>query len=152
VRESPPHLPHAASRAEHSRCGLASELRRRIALEDLAPILAADHFPALRHLGIVNSELSDVIIPALVTSRVLPQLHSLDLSMGIFARTATTLLVEHARHFRHLASLDLSENVLVAEEIAELRDVLDNIITNSQREREDDFPDDPGVRYVAVGE
>ena len=123
-----------------------------ILLEDLAPILAADHFPALRHLGIVNSELSDVIIPALVTSRVLPQLHSLDLSMGIFARTAATLLVEHAPHFRHLASFDLSDNVLLDEEIVELRDVLDNIITNGQREREDDFPDDPGVRYVALGE
>jgi uncharacterized protein (TIGR02996 family) len=123
-----------------------------IAIEDLAPILDAQHFPALRHLGIVNSELSDLIIPALVASRVLPQLHSLDLSMGIFARTATTLLVEHARHFRHLASFDLSDNVLTPEEIAELRDVLDNIITNAQREREDDFPDDPGVRYVAVGE
>nr|MBA3499775.1 hypothetical protein [Deltaproteobacteria bacterium] len=123
-----------------------------ILLEDLAAVLAADHFPALRHLGIVNSELSDVIIPALVASRVLPQLHSLDLSMGIFARTGTTLLVEHARHFRHLASFDLSDNVLLDEEVAELRGVLDNIITNAQRDREDDFPDDPGVRYVAVGE
>ena len=123
-----------------------------VTLEDLAPILAGDHFPALRHLGIVNSELSDAIIPALVASRILRQLDSLDLSRGIFARAATTQLVEHARHFRHLASFDLSENVLVDEEIAELRAVLDNIITQDQREREDDFPDDPGTRYVAVGE
>ena len=123
-----------------------------VTLDDLAPIFAARGLPALRHLGIVNSELSDTIIPALVASRVLPQLHSLDLSRGIAARTFTDHLVAHAPAFRHLASLDLSRNLLTDDEIAQIEAVLDNVILVDQRERDVDYTDDPGERYIDVGE
>lgn len=125
-------------------------------LHALRPILAAEGLPALRHLGIVNSELSDSLVAALAESKVLPQLHSLDLSRGIFARVAADALVEHAAAFRHLASIDLSENVLEPDEAARIRAVLDNVIIGNQREREEDEYEDGEVveagRYVALGE
>lgn len=114
-------------------------------------------FPALRHLGIVNSTWVEDVIDALAASKLLPQLHSLDLSKGIFARRGVELLRQHATLFRHLASIDLSENLLLPREAAQIRDVLDNVILVDQREREmEDYEETEAdgeiVRYVAVGE
>ncbi|MEJ7600701.1 MAG: hypothetical protein WKG01_22535 [Kofleriaceae bacterium] len=127
-----------------------------ITLHHLVPILAGRGLPALRHLGIVNSELSDSLIAELARSEILPQLHSLDLSRGVMAQVAADSLVAHAAAFRHLASLDLSANVLERAEIDRIRAVLDNVITVGQRERdEDEYEDDELVelgRYVSIGE
>ena len=123
-----------------------------ITLDDLQPIFDAHGLPALRHLGIVNSELSDNLVQALVASRVLGQLESLDLSRGIAAAAFTEQLVRNAPRFRHLAEIDLSRNLLRDDEIAAIRAVLDNVVIGEQRERDDDFEDDPADRYVEVGE
>ncbi len=112
--------------------------------------------PSLRHLGIVNCEWVEDAIDALARSQVLPQLSSLDLSRGILAQRGVALLREHAAAFRHLASIDLSANLLTAGEAVQIREVLDNVILNDQRERdpyyEEDEADGEVARYVAVGE
>jgi len=112
--------------------------------------------PRLRHLGIVNCELVDDVIPALAASDVLPRLHSLDLSKGVMHRRATEALVQNAARFRHLASIDLSENLLEDSHVEAIRGVLDNVIIGEQREYDPDDgdPDDDDElpRYVAVGE
>jgi uncharacterized protein (TIGR02996 family) len=125
-------------------------------IDMLGPIFAARELPRLVHLGLVNAELVEDAIDALAHSRVLPQLHSLDLSRGILARRGAALLCRHAAAFRHLASLDLSQNLLAPEDVARIRDTLDNVIVCDQRERDDDYEeaeaDGEMVRYVAVGE
>ena len=64
---------------------------------------------------------------------------------------ATEALVQNARAFRHLASIDLSENLLEPEHAAAITGVLDNVIIGEQRDYDfEDGDDDP--RYVAVGE
>jgi hypothetical protein len=88
---------------------------------------------------------------------ILPRLHSLDLSKGILARRGVAAFEEHAAAFRHLASIDLSENLLEHEEAARIRAVLDNVILTDQREREsEDYEEEEAdgeiTRYVAVGE
>ena len=103
-----------------------------VALRHLVPILAGRGLPALRHLGIVNSDLAEELVPALARSTLLGQLDSLDLSRGAMARADA--LVEHAGAFRHLASLDLRKNVLAPDEIVRIRAVLDNVITTDQRD------------------
>lgn len=123
-----------------------------VRLADLQPILDGRGLPRLGHLGIVNSELVDELLAALPRSRILPQLYSLDLSMGIAAATAAHTLVERAPAYRHLAALDLSENLLLEPELEQIRGVLDNVVAIEQRERDEDFPGDPAERYVAVGE
>lgn len=114
-------------------------------------------FPRLRHLGIVNCTWVEDAIDALAASRLLPELHSLDLSKGILARRGALLLREHAARFRHLASIDLSANLLLPPEADAIREVLDNVVVVGQREREfDDYEeaeaDGETARYVAVGE
>jgi predicted DNA-binding WGR domain protein len=119
----------------------------------IRPILDGVGLERLRHLGIVNCAFVDDVVDALALSRILPQLDSLDLSRGTLAERGTEFLVAHAPAFRHLASIDLSRNLLVASEVAQIRAVLDNVIVVDQRERDDtDEDDDDGYRYVAVGE
>lgn len=115
-------------------------------LDDFERIFEARELPQLRHLGIVDSELTDALIPALAASRILPQLESLDLSRGVATGDAARALVTHARAFRHLASLDLSANLLSDDDGARIRGALDNVIVTEQR------PFDGERRYVAVGE
>lgn len=119
-------------------------------------ILDGNGPPKLRHLGIVNCEWVEDAVEALASSRLLPRLHSLDLSRGILARRGAALLVEHAAAFRHLASIDLALNLLEPDEVSRIRAVLDNVIVIDQREVDDDYPeqeeDGEIVRYVAIGE
>ncbi|MDQ3369943.1 MAG: hypothetical protein M3680_31375 [Myxococcota bacterium] len=119
----------------------------------LRPILAGEGLPRLRHLGIVNCEFVDSVIPELARSPVLRQLHSVDLSNGVMARLATEALVASAPAFRHLALLELGGNLLLDDELAQIRAVLDNVVPGKQREREYDDADEEELdRYVAVGE
>jgi uncharacterized protein (TIGR02996 family) len=113
--------------------------------DDFERVLAARDLPRLRHLGIVNSQLSDELVPVLARSRVLPQLESLDVSRGIGAEALADALVEHAAAFRHLAAIDLSGNFLDATQVGRIREVLDNVIVVGQRVVDEE-------RYVAVGE
>ncbi len=117
----------------------------------IRPILDGVALDRLGHLGIVNCSFVSDVVDALARSRLLPQLYSLDLSRGTLAERGTDFLVGHARAFRHLASIDLSNNLLVASEVAEIRAVLDNVIIGKQRER-DDTDEEDELRYVAVGE
>lgn len=116
--------------------------------------LLARKLPALRHLGIVNCEIEN-LVPTLAAWPGLRQLHSLDLSKGVLHDRGAAQLVEHARAFRHLASLDLSENLLTEAHVAAITRVLDNVITSDQREwapYEDDPDEEDHPRYCAIGE
>lgn len=123
-------------------------------VDSLQPIFDARGLPALRHLGLVNTNVIDLVIPRLAGSAVLPQLESLDLRMSTMGRHSAAQLVEHAAAFRHLASIDLSQNQLSDDEVAAIRRVLDNVITVDQRDIYDDEEDveDPNLerhRYAA---
>jgi hypothetical protein len=113
--------------------------------------------PKLRHLGVVNCAFVDDVIPWLAGSPLLARLSSLDLSKGVMAGRACDALVQNAQAFRHLASLDLSENLLSERQVTAIRAVLDNVIVDDQRDRDDDDDGDDDDaddddRYVAVGE
>lgn len=117
---------------------------------DLAPLLAGDRLPVLRHLGIVNSELVDSVLDLLVGSKLLPRLHSLDLSKGILVDAS--FLVEHAAAFRHLRVIDVGENLLSPSEVARIHNALPHARVGEQREMYASDDDDDDARYVAVGE
>jgi predicted DNA-binding WGR domain protein len=116
-------------------------------------ILDGEGLPALRHLGIVNCEFSDSLIPALAASKLLPRLRTLDLSKGIAASAATAALIEHAAAFRHLESIDLAENMLTDANVIRLQKVFANMKLDEQRAEDmDDDADDDDYRYAALGE
>lgn len=104
-----------------------------VVAEDFDRLLEGSAFPALRHLGIRDTDVTADLIPRLAASKLLPRLESLDLQAGNCGDVRA--LVRHARAFRHLAAIDLSENRI--DDIERLRGALDNVITNNQHARFD---------------
>lgn len=84
---------------------------------DLAPILAGERFPALRHLGLRNSEIQDAIAAAVAEAPVVARLKSLDLSLGVLTDKGVTALLG-GRPLTHLTWLDLHHNY-VTEPVAQ---------------------------------
>ncbi|MCZ4119081.1 STM4015 family protein [Streptomyces sp. H39-S7] len=90
---------------------------------DLAPILAGGRFPALRHLGLRNSEIQDEIAAAIAAAPVVARLTSLDLSLGVLTDEGATALLE-GQPLTHLQWLDLHHH-FVSDPIAQrLQDTL----------------------------
>ncbi|MGW3243524.1 STM4015 family protein [Streptomyces sp. NPDC001070] len=84
---------------------------------DLAPVLAGGRFPALRHLGLRNSEIQDEIAAAVAAAPVVAQLASLDLSLGVLTDEGVAALLA-GQPLTHLSWLDLHHN-FVTEPVAE---------------------------------
>lgn len=75
-------------------------------VEDLAPILQGDRFPAMTYLGLRNSEIADAIAVALASAPVLGRLHTLDLSLGNLSDEGARALLE-SPVIRALTKLDI---------------------------------------------
>lgn len=124
-------------------------------VDDLAPILAGGRFPALRHLGLRNSEIQDEIAAALASAPVVTQLISLDLSLGVLSDEGAGALLE-GQPLTHLKRLDLHHNFLTEPVAARLRAALEPSgveVDVSRTGYEDEWEED-GVlqRFTAVGE
>ncbi len=120
-----------------------------LSLETLQPLFAGWGLGKLRHLGLRNCQLTNALIPALATSAVLKQLEVLDLSLGTMDDIGVRSLTENARHFQHLKKLDLTENLISANQIAGLKALFPNAVLEPQREVD---PGEPEFRFVAVSE
>jgi uncharacterized protein (TIGR02996 family) len=77
-----------------------------VQLADLAWIFAGENLANVRHLGLSNSSLADDIARALATSRILPQLDSLDLGGGTLSDDGARAIVETPA-FARLRELDV---------------------------------------------
>ncbi|MFF1906942.1 STM4015 family protein [Kitasatospora sp. NPDC058218] len=116
-------------------------------LDDLAPFLDGARFPALRHLGLQNSEVQDEIAAAVAHAPVVARLDSLDLSMGVLTDQGATALLE-GQPLTHLRALDLHHHYLTDELQQRLREALPGVELDLS---EAGNPDDQW-RYVAVAE
>lgn len=121
----------------------SSDYEGEATLDMIRPLLAARGLPKLTHFGLVNSELTNGLVPALAASALLPQLRVLDLSKGVLTDTDAADFLLHQSAFEHLERLDLSEN-LIDGQIDALKAALPHAVIADQRDSED--------RYVAVGE
>lgn len=123
-------------------------------MADLAPILAGGRFPALRHLGLRNSEIQDEIAAAVAGASVVAQLTSIDLSLGVLTDEGVSALLD-GQPLTHLERLDLHHN-FVTEPVAErIREALKSSgVQIDLSEPGDSWEDDEGVvhRYTAVAE
>lgn len=120
---------------------------------DLAPILAGGRFPALRHLGLQNSELQDEIAAAVATAPVVAQLTSLDLSMGVLGDEGAAALLG-GQPLTHLTRLDLSHHYLsdaFTERISGELGSAGVLVDVSGQESAEEYEDEEW-RYVAVSE
>lgn len=116
-------------------------------LDDLAPFLSGERLPALRHLGLGNSEFQDEIAAALAGAPVVARLESLSLSMGLLTDTGAEALLS-GQPLTHLKSLDLHHNYLSDEMARRVRDALPGVRIDLD-EREDR---DAHGFYIAVSE
>lgn len=116
---------------------------------DLAGILEGAGLPALKTLGLKNSEWEGELISAVAKSKLLPRLEVVDFSMGVMAAESATALLLHAARYQHLKRLDLSDNYFSAAEQQALKQALPNAHLGEQKAEESD---DPGYRYTSVGE
>ncbi|MDF9816606.1 STM4015 family protein [Streptomyces sp. SPB162] len=120
---------------------------------DLAPILAGARFPALRHLGLQNSELQNEIAAAVATAPVVAQLTSLDLSMGVLADEGAAALLA-GQPLTHLARLDLSHHYLSDAFMERISAELGaaGVVVDVSGQESAEVDEDEEWRYVAVSE
>ncbi|QLH25104.1 STM4015 family protein [Streptomyces sp. Rer75] len=120
---------------------------------DLAPLLSGGRFPALRHLGLQNSEIQDEIAAAVASAPVVAQLASLELSMGVLTDEGAAALLE-GQPLTHLRRLDLDHNYFSESMEQRLRDALEPSgveVALSEKGDEDEY-DGEVDRYTAVAE
>ena len=118
-----------------------------VTLEDLKPLLSGNLFPALKHLGLRDSEIVDGIAAALKTAPIASRLESLDLSIGTLSDVGGQALLDNPG-LKNLKQLDLHRHYLSEKMMAALKREFRNV--NVDEPEGDDTDEDD--RYVAVGE
>lgn len=112
-----------------------------------ALVAAADRFPRLTSLGLMNSDLSDSFPALLGDSPLLPQLRRVDFSMGVMTDQGARDLLARADAYRHLESIDLAQNAIMdAGLLGQLRGALPMVHVGRQSDPR------PYGAYVSVGE
>ncbi|MFF2330549.1 MULTISPECIES: STM4015 family protein [unclassified Streptomyces] len=121
-------------------------------VEDLAPLLSGATFPALRRLGLQNSEIQDEIAAAVASAPVVAQLESLSLAMGTLGDEGAQALLS-GQPLTHLSLLDLHHHYISDPLVTRLKDLLGADRVNGEiHDAEDWDPEEDDFRYVAVSE
>ena len=118
-------------------------------IKDLAPLLGGKMFPKLEHLGLRNCEYADDLAGAIVSSTLLAQVTSLDLSKGTLGDAGVEKLAAGRDAFAHLRRIDLSDNFLAKS--ARLAGTIHNAV-RTKPQRTPYESDGQQRRYVALGE
>jgi hypothetical protein len=107
-------------------------------VEDLQPLLTGKLFPKLRHLGLMNSEISNDIAAVVVNAPILERIETLDLSMGNLDREGVRSLMA-LKDARNLRTLNISHHYASDAEIKALRKAVPfEVIAEDRQEAEDD--------------
>ncbi|MEV5572880.1 STM4015 family protein [Spirillospora sp. NPDC052269] len=115
--------------------------------DDLIGLLSGERLPALRHLGLENSEIQDEIAAEVAEAPVVVRLESLSLAMGVLTDAGGEALL-FGQTLTHLKSLDLHRTFLSDEMAASFRRRLPGVEINL-----DDRKDaEAHGLYVAVSE
>ncbi len=118
-----------------------------VTVEDLQPLLSGDLFPALKHLGLRDSEIVDQIADALKSAPILARLNSLDLSLGTLSDTGGKALLVNPR-LKTLKQLDLHRHFLSEEMMISLKREFPSVNVDDPEGSDTDAEE----RYVAVSE
>jgi hypothetical protein len=113
-------------------------------LDDVLPLLDGRvALPALRRLGLRNAAFADELCEPLLRSPLLPQLTTLDLSLGVLTDDGAAILARGADRLAHLERLVVRENCLTSDGIAQLAS-LGPVLDADEN--------DPEFRYVSHSE
>lgn len=129
----------------------AAEYGGDTALSDLAGILIGDRLPALRRLGLMDSEIQDEICGAVAMAPVVARLSELDLSMGVLTDDGAEALLT-GQPLTHLRTLNLEHHYMTGPMVARLRAAFPGteVLIDDAQPNEDE--DGEQWRYVAVSE
>ncbi|KIG13892.1 Molybdate metabolism regulator [Enhygromyxa salina] len=117
----------------------------------LRPLFSTKTLPKLKHLGLQNSEMQDEIAVELAKSKLLAQVDSVDLSMGTMRGAGAQAIIDHAQAFKHLKSLNLSNNYIPGPQRAQLHAALDGIVKLGRQDTPESY-DGTDYYYTSVGE
>ncbi|MFC8452387.1 STM4015 family protein [Kitasatospora sp. NPDC057223] len=92
-------------------------------LDDFAPLLDGTRLPALRHLGLENSDQADGLAAAIAGSPLVARLSAVSLALGTLSDEGAAALLDGGP-LTHLDSLDLHHHYLGEEMQQRLRDTL----------------------------
>ncbi|TSA87439.1 hypothetical protein FNU79_02845 [Deinococcus detaillensis] len=115
------------------------------AADDLTPLLDGQRFPALKYLGLKNSDHQDEIAQMFAHAPILDQLETLDLSLGVLTDEGAAALLGSER-VRTLKKLDVSHHFCSTEMMQQLEALPIEVDASEQQDEEDDW------RFVALGE
>ncbi|MFC5181621.1 STM4015 family protein [Actinomadura harenae] len=94
--------------------------------DDLAALLSGERLPALRHLGLQDSEIEDQVAAAVAGAAVVAQLETLALGMGVLTDVGAESLLS-GQPLTHLKRLDLSHHFLSDAMMERVRTSLDGV-------------------------
>lgn len=114
---------------------------------DLEGILSGERLPALKHLGLQDSEIQNEVATAVASAPVVARLESLALSMGTLTDAGAEALLA-SRSLTHLRRLDLHHHFLTDAMVERLKTTFatTELDVSEQEKPEDDW------YYVAVSE
>ncbi|MEH2074011.1 MAG: STM4015 family protein [Nostoc sp.] len=106
-------------------------------VEDIHPILFEDKFPNLTYLGLRNSQFTDEIVNAIVSSPIINSISVLDLSMGTLSDGGAEELL-NCEAINYLDILNVSESFLSQEVIQKLSSLDMRLLASNQKKEDDD--------------
>ncbi|GGV05971.1 hypothetical protein GCM10010182_25500 [Actinomadura cremea] len=122
-------------------------------VDDLAPLLAGDRLPSLRHLGLENAERQDEIAEAVADAPVVARLESLSLAMGTLTDRGAEALLS-GQPLTHLRRLDLHHHFVSTPLMERIEAALPGVEVDlrlpEHATADDAWP--PNGFYVAVSE
>jgi hypothetical protein len=118
-------------------------------LEDLAPILSGERFPALDYLGLRDSEMADEVAASVANAPVLERVAVLDLSLGTLGDAGAAALLASPAVAR-LRKLDIHYHFCSDAMVERLKALPIEVDVDDPQEADEDGGE--VYRYVAVGE
>jgi hypothetical protein len=120
-------------------------------LADLANVLSGERLPALRYLGLQDSETQDEIAAAVATAPVVARLETLSLSMGTLSDAGAESLLS-GQPLTHLRKLDLHHHYLGDAMIQRVAQALPGVEVDLSDQETPEEDEEDEWRYVAVDE
>ncbi|MGW4962317.1 STM4015 family protein [Nonomuraea sp. NPDC004186] len=122
-------------------------------VSDVDPILRGERLPALRHLGLQDSEIQDELAAAVATAPIVARLETLRLSMGVLTDAGAEALLS-GQPLTHLRVLDLHHHYMSDEMMRRMTEALPGVEVDVSENEEPDVDEEDGEtwRYVAVDE
>lgn len=99
----------------------------------LRRLLTPKRLPALKVLALANCSFADVLCDELAQLPILAKLQELDLSMGTLTDRGIATLVDQRDAFAHLSGLDLQENFLSDQGVADAAGLCADVRATDQR-------------------